>query len=189
MLSGSAAAASLITTAQIKDGSIQAKDLSTKARTALKGNRGPSGIAGSRGATGAPGAPGAPGQRGPSDGFVFTHVAEIGLPNTTPLSAALPAGRFVITAKFMINNNDTTSRRPACTLIAATDRDTALIGTSENARDDDTAVGTLIVAHEFAAPGTTTLACDSGGAPAGDMVMSDVQIAAVQVATLTRAAI
>jgi hypothetical protein len=56
----------VITGAQIKDGSIQAKDLSAKARRTLKGNRGPRGFQGARGAPGANGVNGLPGAVGPA---------------------------------------------------------------------------------------------------------------------------
>jgi hypothetical protein len=55
---GSAVAASLITSAQIKNGTIQTKDISKKALKALKGKQG------ARGATGAPGAAGPAGPAG-----------------------------------------------------------------------------------------------------------------------------
>jgi len=67
---GSAVAASLITSNQIKNGTIQLKDLSKSARDALQGGRGPqgptgvAGAAGQPGAAGAPGTPGAPGEPG-----------------------------------------------------------------------------------------------------------------------------
>jgi len=55
-VSGSAAvASSLITSASIKDGTIQAKDLSKKARKSLRGKKGPQGNAGPAGAKGLPG--------------------------------------------------------------------------------------------------------------------------------------
>ena len=57
---GSAVAASLITSAQIKDGTIQTKDISKKTLKALKGKQG------ARGATGAAGAAGAAGPAGPA---------------------------------------------------------------------------------------------------------------------------
>ena len=60
-MSGSAVAASLITSAQIKDGTIKLRDISTKARNALKGQTGPVGV---RGVTGLQGAPGANGANG-----------------------------------------------------------------------------------------------------------------------------
>jgi hypothetical protein len=72
-MSGSAVAASLITSKQIKDGTIQTKDLSKKARVALNGARGsagpqglpgPQGPKGDTGAAGAAGKDGAPGKDG-----------------------------------------------------------------------------------------------------------------------------
>jgi len=51
-------------TTQVVDGSLQAKDLSIKATSALKGNTGPRGAAGARGAPGATGAAGATGATG-----------------------------------------------------------------------------------------------------------------------------
>lgn len=70
-LAGSATAASLITSADIKNGTIKTIDLSAGAKRALKGKAGARGPAGSQGAAGAPGAPGAAGPAGP------TGVAEI----------------------------------------------------------------------------------------------------------------
>lgn len=72
-MSGSAVAASLITSKQIKDGTIQTKDLSKRARSALNGVRGPAGPAGltgpqgpngETGTAGAAGKDGAPGKDG-----------------------------------------------------------------------------------------------------------------------------
>ena len=63
-LSGSAVAASLITSKQIKDGTIQPRDLSKNARAAFKGTSGPAGPQGPKGDTGDKGEPGAQGQRG-----------------------------------------------------------------------------------------------------------------------------
>jgi hypothetical protein len=78
----------VITGAQIKDGSIQAKDLSAKARRTLKGNRGPRGFEGARGAPGAngvnglqgpPGPTGAPGPVGPGlTGLHYVNTTEVG---------------------------------------------------------------------------------------------------------------
>ena len=61
---GSAFAGSQITGRQIKDKSIELKDLSKSARKALRGNRGPRGIAGPTGPQGPPGLQGLQGQRG-----------------------------------------------------------------------------------------------------------------------------
>jgi hypothetical protein len=65
--SGSAVAATIITSAQIKNGTIQLRDINSKARKALKGQTGPRGPAGAKGVagpTGARGATGAAGARG-----------------------------------------------------------------------------------------------------------------------------
>src|SRR3954464_14635548 len=51
-MSGSAVAASLITSKQIKDGTIQTKDLAKKARASLKGEPGRAGVPGPAGAVG-----------------------------------------------------------------------------------------------------------------------------------------
>src|SRR6266480_2863586 len=55
---GSAVGASLITSQKIKDGTIQTKDISKKARRQLKGKTGLQGPQGSKGDTGASGEPG-----------------------------------------------------------------------------------------------------------------------------------
>jgi Collagen triple helix repeat (20 copies) len=62
------AATIVVTSKNIKNGTIQTVDLSAKAKRALKGNRGPRGLRGAPGAQGvqgSQGAPGAPGAQGP----------------------------------------------------------------------------------------------------------------------------
>jgi collagen triple helix repeat protein len=59
---------------QVVNGSLQAKDLSKKARKALKGNRGLRGLTGATGAPGTPGTPGAKGDKGDT-GAAGTAVA------------------------------------------------------------------------------------------------------------------
>ena len=61
---GTAGAANLIDSGDVKDGSLKAKDLSKKARKQLKGNRGPRGLQGVAGPAGLPGAKGANGADG-----------------------------------------------------------------------------------------------------------------------------
>ena len=63
-MTGSAVAASMITSKQIKDGTIQVRDLSRSARSALGGARGTAGARGPRGLEGAAGAAGPAGARG-----------------------------------------------------------------------------------------------------------------------------
>ena len=73
-MSGSAVAASLITSAQIKDGTIQLKDINKKARTALKGQKGPAGATGATGLQGNPGATGLQGNPGVAGANGATNV-------------------------------------------------------------------------------------------------------------------
>jgi hypothetical protein len=61
---GSAVAASLITSKQIKNGTIQTTDISKKAQTALKGNRGATGAQGALGPQGTKGDTGPAGAKG-----------------------------------------------------------------------------------------------------------------------------
>jgi hypothetical protein len=211
-LSGSAIAASAITGSQIKDGTIGVGDLSKKAVAKLHGARGqrgqagntgpqgpkgdtgatgpqgPKGDAGAAGLQGLQGLPGQKGDTGPSDAFSFTHDADIALPNTsTPLSAPLAAGSYVILAKFVFDNDSDFTSRPTCTLTAGTDTDVGQLGTSSNSASDDAAMGTLTVAHSFADAGTVTLGCTAGsGSPA---VLRNVKITAIRVGNLTNTAI
>src|SRR6476469_7316716 len=63
-LSGTAVAASLITSKQIKDGTISTKDLAKKTIQALKGKTGPQGATGATGPAGPQGPAGAKGTDG-----------------------------------------------------------------------------------------------------------------------------
>jgi hypothetical protein len=68
-VTGTAVAATLITSADIQDHTIQTRDISARAMADLHGQRGVSGARGAngaRGATGAPGTPGPPGAPGPA---------------------------------------------------------------------------------------------------------------------------
>jgi hypothetical protein len=58
-----------LTSKDVKNGSLQVADLSRRARTALRGARGPRGVPGVQGAPGAMGPPGATGARGTTDVF------------------------------------------------------------------------------------------------------------------------
>jgi hypothetical protein len=79
-VTGTAVASGLITSADIKDHTIQTRDISPAALAALQGQQGPAGPAG---AAGAPGAPGPAG--GPLDPSRIVHV-------TGPIFS-LPAGQ------------------------------------------------------------------------------------------------
>jgi hypothetical protein len=68
---GSATAASLITSSQIKDGTIQMRDISKRAQLSLKGQTGPAGM---KGPAGVPGAQGPAGAQGPPGMVTMTRV-------------------------------------------------------------------------------------------------------------------
>ena len=107
----SAGATLVITSAQIKNGTIQTADISAKAKTALKGNRGPAGPAGARGATGAAGPAGPQGAQGlqglqgaqgiqgiqGSPGLTgVQYVIGQGVAGEGSATATCPTGKFVI---------------------------------------------------------------------------------------------
>jgi hypothetical protein len=105
--SGSAVAASIITSAQIKNGTIQLRDINSKARKALKGQTGPQGP---RGATGAPGATGAAGARGAAGAVGATGPA--GAPGTALGYATVDSAGTVSSALNVTTANVT---KPATT--------------------------------------------------------------------------
>jgi hypothetical protein len=90
---------------QVINGSLQTKDLSKKARTALRGNRGLRGLAGAPGAPGATGAQGAQGIQGPigpSDAYEAVFCSELFCSgNTNPpyeiTEATLETAPFFVT--------------------------------------------------------------------------------------------
>jgi hypothetical protein len=91
---GSAVAASLITSAQIKNGTIQTTDISKKAQNALKGKRG---ATGQTGATGPAGAPGAKGDKG--DAGTNGANGSNGAPGTARAYVLSDAAGAIIAAK------------------------------------------------------------------------------------------
>jgi hypothetical protein len=107
---GTAWAATVITSKQIKNGTIQLVDLDKGARTALQGGRGPQGPvgpAGANGTIGKDGAPGAPGAPGVSE--IITTSTGLGLLTGSKdvMSLSLPAGSWMIHAHVGGAHNDT----------------------------------------------------------------------------------
>jgi hypothetical protein len=101
-LAGTATAttSALITGAQIKDGTIGVRDLSKKARQALRGPRGPRGLTGLEGS---PGVPGPVGPVGPAGGFNQSNIQYVtGLPRmfapgeTAYVHAECPSGSKIL---------------------------------------------------------------------------------------------
>jgi Collagen triple helix repeat (20 copies) len=102
------AATIVVTSKNIKNGTIQTVDISAKAKRALRGNRGPRGPVGppgpqgAAGAVGAPGPQGSQGPRGPSTAFVGSRdviVGEVPDAEASIGHVSLPAGNYLLLAK------------------------------------------------------------------------------------------
>jgi Collagen triple helix repeat (20 copies) len=99
----STAATIIVTSKNIKNGTIQTVDISAKAKAALKGNRGPRGLTGAPGAQGLrglPGAQGSPGTAGPagSSSLYFVRTSDIPIAPGTVVTAAAqcPEGQYPV---------------------------------------------------------------------------------------------
>jgi hypothetical protein len=99
------AATIVVTSKNIKNGTIQTVDISAKAKRALKGNRGPRGLTGARGPAGAPGpvgpagAAGAVGARGPAGPGMtdFEYVTNTATGTDSVVAEVqCPAGKVVV---------------------------------------------------------------------------------------------
>jgi hypothetical protein len=183
---GSAVGAAFITSKQIKDGTIQTKDISKKARTQLKGNRGPAGPQGPAGAAGAPGAkgdpgaagaPGAPGEtgakgdkgdRGPSNAISQTSTATktVNEVNEVLHTITLTPGSWVVTGFATLNNNDAAQQDGSCNLnvagIIAESDDVPLGANNGLDRENFSLTGGVTVAADTPAELRCTLATNSG---------------------------
>ena len=107
------AATIVVTSKNIKNGTIQTVDISAKAKRALKGNRG------ARGFQGAPGSPGATGPAGPQGPPGVQSLTPVG--NSTTVSpgsfgtvtATCPAGQAPVSGGFLFAGITTASNRSA----------------------------------------------------------------------------
>jgi hypothetical protein len=97
------AATIVVTSKNIKNGTIQTVDLSAQAKRALKGNRGPRGLTGATGATGATGPQGVGGPPGP--GFQGLHYVFGSATGVDAVAFAnCPAGEFAISGGAFSND-------------------------------------------------------------------------------------
>ena len=124
------AATIVVTSKNIKNGTIQTVDISAKAKRALKGNRGPGGFpvatgpvgaTGPQGQKGDPGAPGAQGPRGPSDSWFDYFPSPVPNGNTIgslDLIRAVPdaIGPALVFANFVVENNGSSPVLVECDL-------------------------------------------------------------------------
>jgi hypothetical protein len=209
------AATIVVTSTNIKNGTIQTVDISATAKRALKGNRGlrgapgPAGAAGTQGAPGPQGAPGlqglqglqgpkgdqgepgAEGPRGPSD--AFSAFVESGTSTTSgQLVAALDPppdspGPFLAFANGVFHNNAANAVHMYCVLQAPpADLDYAEMWLAPSGAPQSTVTFALAgPVSPFPAP--ILLSCGLVPGTPGDWNMSfeDVDIEALQVETLT----
>lgn len=211
-----AAGVSITSSSQVKNGSIKLVDLdkSTRAKLAAAGKAGPAGDRGPAGAPGAVGPAGAAGPagpkgdrgadgtdgtdgtngqtgpRGPSDAFGTYHDTGIALPNVPVDNAAseiqqlvLPAGKYMVTAKVNVIGPlaETTIRPISCQLVAGAAYDEVTFGA--NGAGSVATMTVLLAFHQ----GEVDLRCSDGGQAA--YIAVDTKISAIQVATLTNAAV
>jgi hypothetical protein len=110
------AATIVVTSKNIKNGTIQTVDISAKAKRALKGNRGPRGRQGPAGAQGAPGAAGAAGPQGPPGVQGFSQVSNtVSVPPDTHMNvtAECPSGQRAVSGGFLFAGIVNTTHRSA----------------------------------------------------------------------------
>jgi hypothetical protein len=113
------AATIVITSKNIKNGTIQTVDISAKAKRALKGNRGPRGFTGARGATGATGAAGAQGAPGPQGPpgvqalFPVSNTVSVASGMSGEVTATCPSGQRPVSGGFLFGGILNMSRRNA----------------------------------------------------------------------------
>jgi hypothetical protein len=115
------AATIVVTSKNIKNGTIQTVDISAKAKRALRGNRGPSGVRGVQGAAGPQGTPGTPGPPGLTNADQWFFIRDLTKPAewlpivngtwpdvkpsmTRVISVHLDKGNYVITTQVIVGN-------------------------------------------------------------------------------------
>jgi hypothetical protein len=205
-LSGVGYAAAKIGSAQIKNNSVKGVDIKNKTiktgdiavatRNELKGQTGPAGAAGAKGATGSTGGTGLTGPRGPSN--VRTAVdADIGVPTCAGalstcaplLQRTLPGGNWLITARFLLDNNDnaqsltTDSCGISNTFNSSIDtvRVPSLGITGQPGEAEVVALTGTLASVGFAQ--TVDIRCNE--AATEDLFIEDAKITAIQVETIT----
>jgi hypothetical protein len=113
------AATIVVTSKNIKNGTIQSVDISAKAKRALRGNRGPrgpQGLAGVQGSAGPIGPAGLAGARGPAGpgltDFEWVESSEMGV-GSVVAEVECPAGKFVVSGGGSTDEGFLDETRPA----------------------------------------------------------------------------
>jgi hypothetical protein len=197
-MSGSAVAASLITSKQIKDGTIQTKDISKKAMASLKrsagasgvpgpaGAVGPAGLAGLQGPQGDPGAKGDPGEKGsqgvtgpmgPSDGYSVGNASDSG--SKPPLTLNLPAGDYIAYASYAAFWPTVASVMAGCSLTDGAGHIASLFtSVQQSGANIDSASGSIPV--HLTSPGSVKLDyCGSQNVTLGYAAITAIKVGAL----------
>jgi hypothetical protein len=151
------------------------------------GRTGATGPAGSPGSAGPAGSAGGEGPRGPSNGYSAFKVSVGALSTEDTIgSLAVPAGSYIVTAKLRIINNGTERGDLACRLLndVNSDEDESQVTTEKIGSEPfkGRAVLALETASKLATAGHWIVTCNGSATEEG----KDLEIDAVQVATLTR---
>jgi hypothetical protein len=107
----STAATIVVTSKNIKNGTIQTVDISAKAKRALKGNRGPRGFQGAPGATGATGATGPQGPPGVQSLTPVGNSTTVAPGSFGTVTANCPGGQSPVSGGFLFAGITTASNR------------------------------------------------------------------------------
>jgi hypothetical protein len=190
---GTATAAGLIGSKQIKNGAVTSKDLKNggvKFKDIAKGTKAKlKGAKGDTGAQGIQGVQGIQGERGPSDAFYLqdlTHVVSLIESTQVVLDHTFPVGDYVHSVSVDVENTDNVDGQVTCRLQQATSDFTITIGRATVALEPGE-IGTLSFtgAHQQDLEGTTSLRCNNDNGDSGFAKLTDTNWTVLQVANAT----
>jgi Collagen triple helix repeat (20 copies) len=200
------AATIVVTSKNIKNGTIQRVDISAKAQRALRGNRGPAGpvgpaggagAAGPAGPVGAVGPQGAKGDRGPSGAwYTFAGNGAIDFCDADGCWKSVgfrqvPLGNYLFFANAILTNTSTEQRHVVCNLHQAINNPLEIgevtLGPSGSADTQTISLAGPVVFDQpgSAWPGVAFMRCEASGS---GVEWDDADISAIQVEELTTTA-
>ena len=183
---GGATAAGLITSAQIKNGTIQTADMSAKARAALRGATGSTGATGQTGARGPAGLQGVAGTNGTNGASAGVFLKSMEMSSEAISNEAgtvetvnLTAGSWILSASGVVRADETTAHVQCAVLQGG-----ELLGVTNNTTMTEGEHETLTISTALVLTGAASieLSCADGG---GGARISNVYITAIQVQTLS----
>jgi hypothetical protein len=181
-----------VNSAKVRNGSLRTIDFLAGDRP--KGLPGPAGPAGPQGIPGAPGPQGAHGERGPSAAYhsFFGDSTAAATSPTELAEQALPAGRFIAYANFIVRNTDADNAPHSFTCGLYYEGQAGNVA-SDNALDYAQVTMGAGAQHTVSltgpvsqdSPGQITLTCYRGSSLSGGQVqVNDIDIGAVHVGAL-----